>query len=210
MTKELNEIILKAVSEKIGIELSAPLEHNQNIFCRDAKGFYYVVIGYQWPQGFIVRGVVRSTHRHGRCSFMCNGQVGTMGRQVAWWEESGEDSFVIPLADLPPEAESLVHFDTNAATFANIVGPGEFPARGYGRIIVPDTDFGFESMGKRAVVAPVAFLAFWTEIGQTIYDPNEVEYWSDVYLVIPWDKMQPFKGGEAVEPRPTSLASPDS
>ena len=103
MTDELIAIVLKAVSEKIGIELSYAGRVNGDLCCRDAKGFSYGVVGYRWPQGFIVRGVVRNHRRGGRYSWLCNGQVSNHGKQVAWWQESGEDSFVIPNSDLPPE-----------------------------------------------------------------------------------------------------------
>lgn len=87
--------ITKVVSERIGIPLTFIQKQGETLLCRSER-HSYAIIGYLWSQGYIVRGVVRSFRLNGRYSWLCNGQVGIHGKQVDWWEESGENSFVIP------------------------------------------------------------------------------------------------------------------
>jgi len=94
------QIIVRKVSHRIGIPLTFERDQDGNLICRDTRGFRYTVVGYLWPQGFVVRGVIRQTRRFVRWSWLCNGQAGNRGRQVGWWQESGEHSFVIPRAEL--------------------------------------------------------------------------------------------------------------
>lgn len=101
----MNEVTARAivakVSERIGVTLTFRRDQDGDLTCTDPRGIHHTIIGYRWPKGFVVRGVVRQVRRGARWSWLCNGQVSNHGRQVAWWQESGEDSFVIPPYDLP-------------------------------------------------------------------------------------------------------------
>lgn len=66
------------------------------IIAKDEKGFRYAVICTnvctERRKGKFVVGVVRESRRHLAFSWLCNGQVGNKGMQIAYWREG--DVFV--------------------------------------------------------------------------------------------------------------------
>ena len=95
--EKMRTVVVREVSAKIGVLLTFFADDDDDIICTDSKRLSYAIVGYHWPnKGFLVRGVVRNHRRGGRYSWLPNGQVGNHGKQIAWWEESGENSFIIP------------------------------------------------------------------------------------------------------------------
>lgn len=87
----------KTVARNVaGLRYHSTHTDGYTIIAKDEKGFRYVIVTTnvctERRKGKFVVGVVRESRRHLAFSWLCNGQVGNKGMQIAYWREG--DVFV--------------------------------------------------------------------------------------------------------------------